>query len=69
MSKNADLREKHQWAIEKQKLDNTRRLRGIYFIDPEDMEFKEISKMQGENWKHHWLPLCLARLARVTSMK
>ena len=42
MSKNANLREKHKWAIEKPKLDNARRLRGIYFIDPEDMEFKEI---------------------------
>ena len=44
MSKNAKLREKHKCAIEKPKLDNARRLRGIYFIDPEDMEFKEIIK-------------------------
>ena len=35
MSKNARLREKHKWAIEKPKLDNTRRLRGTYFIDPQ----------------------------------
>ena len=35
------LREKHEWAIEKPQLDNARRLRGIYFIDPEDKEFKE----------------------------
>ena len=41
MSNNAKLREKHKWAIEKRKLDNARRLRGIYFIDPEDKEFKE----------------------------
>ena len=44
MSKNAKLREKHKWAIEKQKLNNARRLRGIYFIDPQEMEFKEIIK-------------------------
>ena len=44
MSKNAKLREKHKWAIHKPKLDNARRLRGIYFIDPEDMEFKETIK-------------------------
>ena len=44
MSKNAKLREKHKWAIEKPKLDNARRLRGIYFIDPEDKEFKETIK-------------------------
>ena len=35
------LREKQKWAIEKPKLDNARRLRGIYFIDPEDKEFKQ----------------------------
>ena len=44
MSKNAKLREKQKRAIEKPKLDNARRLRGIYFVDPEDMEFKEIIK-------------------------
>ena len=43
MSKNAKVREKHKWATENPKLDNARRLRGIYFIDLEDMEFKEIS--------------------------
>ena len=41
MPKNAKLREKQKWAIEKPKVDNARRLRGIYFIDPEDKEFKE----------------------------
>ena len=40
----AKLREKQKWAIEKPKLDNARRLRGIYFIDPENKEFKEIIK-------------------------
>ena len=38
MSKNAKLREKQKWPNEKPKLDNARRLRGIYFIDPEDKE-------------------------------
>ena len=32
------------WAIEKRKLDNARRSRGIYFINPEDGEFKDIMK-------------------------
>ena len=41
MPRNAKLREKHKWAIEKPKLDNARRLRGICFIDFEDKEFKE----------------------------
>ena len=35
---------KHKWAIENPKLDNARRLRGIYFIDPEDKEFKGTMK-------------------------
>ena len=41
LGRNAKLREKQKWAIEKPKLDNARILRGIYFIDPEDKEFKE----------------------------
>ena len=45
VSKNAKLREKHKWAIEKPKLDNARRLRGMYFIDFEDKEFKETIKI------------------------
>ena len=44
MARNAELREKHKWAIEKPTIDNARRLRGIYFIDPEDKEFKETIK-------------------------
>ena len=35
------LKEKQKWSIEKPKLDNARKLRGIYFIDPEDQEFKK----------------------------
>ena len=41
LGRNAKLREKQKWSIEKPKLDNARRLRGIYFIDPEDKEVKE----------------------------
>ena len=42
--KNAQLKERQQWSHEKPKLDNARKLRGIYFIDPEDEEFKETIK-------------------------
>ena len=31
---------KQRWAIEKPKLDNARQLRGIFFIEPDDQEFK-----------------------------
>ena len=41
LGRNAKLKEKQKWSIEKPKLDNARKLRGIYFIDPEDKEFKE----------------------------
>ena len=44
LGRNAKLREKQKWAIEKPKLDNARRLQGIYFIDLEDKEFKETIK-------------------------
>ena len=40
MSEASRRKEKQQWAIEKPKLDNARRFRGIYFIDLEDEEFK-----------------------------
>ena len=40
MSDASKRKEKQKWAIEKPKLDNARRLRGIYFIDSEDEEFK-----------------------------
>ena len=35
---------KQKWAIEKPKLDNARRLRGIFFIEPDDEEFKHTIK-------------------------
>ena len=36
--------EKQKWSEEKLHLENARKLRGIYFIDPEDTEFKETIK-------------------------
>ena len=44
MGKNAKLKEKQKWSHEKPQLDNARKLQGIYFIDPEDKEFKETIK-------------------------
>ena len=41
MERNAKLKEKQKWSNEKPKLDNARRLGGIYFIEPEDKEFKK----------------------------
>ena len=36
--------EKHKWSNEKFHLENAPKLRGIYFIDPEDTELKETIK-------------------------
>ena len=44
MGKNAKLKEKQKWSHEKLHLENARKLRGIFFIDPEDTEFKETIK-------------------------
>ena len=44
MSDASKRNEKQKWAVEKPKLDNARRLRGIYFIDPDDGELKDIMK-------------------------
>ena len=44
MSKASQRKENQQWAIEKPKLDNARKSRGIYFIDPKITEFKEATK-------------------------
>ena len=38
MSEASKRREKQKWAIEAPKLNNAGKLRGIYFIDPDDEE-------------------------------
>ena len=44
MGKHAMLKEKQLWSNEKLHLENARKLRGIFFIDPEDKKFKETIK-------------------------
>ena len=44
LGRTAQLKERHKWSHEKPKLDNARKLRRIYFIDPEDKEFEETIK-------------------------
>ena len=44
MGKHVKLKEKQKWSNEKFHLENARKLRGIYFIDPEDTELKETTK-------------------------
>ena len=45
MGKHAKLKEKQKWSEEKIHLDNARKLRGIYFIDPEDASDKIKTKL------------------------
>ena len=47
IGKAAQNGEEQEWAKEKEKLDNARKLRGIYFIDPDDKEYSEIIKSAG----------------------
>ena len=42
-------KDKQKWAIEKPKLDNGKRLRGIHFIDPDGEEFKR--KMESSKFR------------------
>ena len=49
MGKNAKLKEKQKWSHDKLHLDHARKLRGIYFTDPEDKEFKETIKNARKN--------------------
>ena len=49
MGKNAKLKERQKWSHDKLHLDNARKLRGIYFIDTEDKEFKETIKNARKN--------------------
>ena len=44
LGRNAQLKDRQKWSHDKPKLENARKLRGIYFIDPEDKEFKETIK-------------------------
>ena len=44
MGKNANLKGKQKLSNEKFHLDNARKLRGIYYFDPEDKEFEETIK-------------------------
>ena len=48
MSQAAQKREKQERAVEKPELDNARKLRGIYFIDPEVGEYRETIQKRTE---------------------
>ena len=61
--RNAQLKEKLKWSDEKPKLDNARRLRGIYLIDLEEKEFKETMKNARKKLE---TPIALAMLCKTS---
>ena len=69
MPENAKLREKHKWAIEKPTLNNATRLRRIYFIDPDDMEFQEIIQNARRKLETPMAPAMLCKTCKKTSME
>ena len=54
VEKQLNEEKKLQWASEKPKLDNATHLRGMYFIIPEDLEFKETMKKRAKHWTRRW---------------
>ena len=53
---------REKWNNEKPENDNARRLKGIYFIDPDDQEYKEKPfKLWEENCKGLWTQQCRAK--------
>ena len=51
MSDASKRKAKQKWAIEKPKLDNTRKLRGIFFIEPNDEHFLKKNTMKAARRK------------------
>ena len=59
--KSLGIEKKQEWAKEEPKLDNARKLRGIYLLDPDAAKNQKISKAQEENWKDLWHHPCHAK--------
>ena len=58
-----------KWSHEKPKLDNARKLRGIYFIDPEDKEFKETIKNACKKLETPMAPAMPCKTSKKVSMR
>ena len=69
MGRNAQLKERQKWSHEKQNSIMPKKLRGIYFIDTEDKEFKETIKNARKKLETPMAPAMLARQARKESME
>ena len=65
MGKHAKLKEKQKWSEEKLHLENARKLRGIYFIDPEDKEFKETIKNARKKLETSMAPAMPCKIMKI----
>ena len=60
-------KEKQKWAIEKPKHENARRLRGIFFIDPDDDEIKRIMQNARRKFEIRCQLQCLANFNVIST--
>ena len=65
MGKHAKLKEKQKWSEEKLHLENARKVRGIYFIDPEDTEFKETIKNARKKLETSVAPVMPCKIMKI----
>ena len=68
MGKHAKLKEKQKSSEENIHLENAIKLRGIYFIDPEDTEFKETIKNARKKLETLVAPAVLVKLRRIVGV-
>ena len=64
MGKHVKLKEKQKWSNEKLHLENARKLRGIYFIVPDDKEFKEFIKIARNKLKTSVAPAMSCKIMK-----
>ena len=62
------FKEKQKWSEEKIHLENARKLRGIYFIDPEDTEFKETIKNARKKLETSVAPAMLCEIMKIVGV-
>ena len=63
--KQVNKKKKKHWASQKPKLENARKLSGICYIDPDDMEFQDTMKNVREKFE---LPLQSAMPCKVQNL-
>ena len=63
----AKKKAKQRWAIEKPKLDNARQLRGVFFIEPNDEEFKLTMKAARRKLEVPMMPAAMSCKIQIKS--